>query len=74
MTRPSDKPAPINPQWRAEFEAARKRPFELHMKYAFIHTYKPVLDDEPYRSFETTADYRKWCNENLPKWLGFGTD
>ena len=24
------------------------RPFELHMKYAFIHTYKPVLDDEPY--------------------------
>lgn len=44
------------------------------MKYAFFHTYKPVLDDEPYRSFETTADYRKWCNENLPKWLGYGTD
>lgn len=74
MTRPSGKPTPIDPQWWTEFEAARKRPFEIHMKYAFIHTCKPVLDDAPYRSFETTADYRKRCNENLPTWLGYGTD
>ena len=42
------------------------------MKYAFIRTYKPVLDDARYRSFETMAEYRKWCEENLPKWLGYG--
>jgi len=38
----------------------------------FIHTYKPVLDDEPFRAFDTTADYRRWCEENLPDWLGYG--
>ena len=70
MTDPDNKEPGINPKWWAEFEAARKRPFELHMKHAFIHTYKPVFDDEPYRSFETTADFRRWCNENLPRLLG----
>ena len=59
-------------EWRRDFEAAAKRPLELRMKYAFIKTYKPVMDDAPYRSFETMADYRKWCEENLPSWLGYG--
>lgn len=68
------KDAGINPEWWAEFEAASVRPFELHMKSAFIRTCKPVLDDAPYRSFETTAEHRKRCNENVPKWLGYGTD
>jgi hypothetical protein len=42
------------------------------MKYAFIHTYKPVLDDEPFRAFDTMEEYRRWCEENLPGWLGYG--
>jgi hypothetical protein len=42
------------------------------MKYAFIKTYRPVLDDAPYRSFDTMQDYRDWCEQNLPSWLGFG--
>ena len=64
--------APVASEWQAEFEAAALRPLEQRMKYAFIHTYKPVLDDARYRSFETMAEYRKWCEENLPKWLGYG--
>ena len=60
--------------WAAEFEAAARRPLELRMRYAFIHTYKPVLDDEPFRAFERMADYRRWCEENLPSWLGYGRD
>ena len=55
----------------AEFEANAKRPFETRLRYAFIHTYKPVLDDARYRSFDTMEDYRRWCNENLPEWLGY---
>jgi hypothetical protein len=39
-------------------------------RYAFIRTYKPVLDDASYRSFETMAEYRAWCEANLPSWLG----
>jgi hypothetical protein len=59
-------------EWREEFEAAARRPLRQRMKYAFIHTYKPVLDDAPFRSFDTMQEYRKWCKENLPGWLGYG--
>jgi hypothetical protein len=62
----------IPPEWLAEFEAAARRPLPLRFRYAFIKTYKPVLDDARYRSFDTTADYRRWCEENLPSWLGYG--
>lgn len=60
-------------QWEAEFEAAARRPLRQRFRYAFIQTYKPVLDDAPYRSFDTTAAYRAWCDANLPSWLGYGT-
>ena len=71
-TGPPDDTAPIDPAWIAEFEAARKRPLALRWRYAFIKTYKPVLDDANYRSFDTMEEYRKWCEENLPAWLGYG--
>jgi hypothetical protein len=59
-------------EWLEEFEAAARRPLETRMRYAFIHTYKPVLDDAPYRAFDTMEQYRRWCEENLPDWLGYG--
>ena len=62
----------IPPDWLADFEAAARRPLEQRLRYAFIHTYKPVLDDARYRSFETMEEYRRWCEENLPDWLGYG--
>ena len=67
-----DQEPVIPPDWLAEFEAAARRPLEQRLKYAFIKTYKPVLDDAPYRSFDTMEDYRRWCEENLPDWLGYG--
>ncbi len=78
---PSDEPAadatvPTNPpipaDWLEEFEAAARRPLETRMRYAFIRTHKPVLDDASYRAFDTMAQYRRWCEENLPDWLGYG--
>jgi len=62
----------IPAEWLAEFEAAARRPLRTRFRYAFIHTYKPVLDDQPFRVFDTMADYRRWCEENLPAWLGYG--
>jgi hypothetical protein len=62
----------IPTEWLEEFEAAARRPLELRMRYAFIKTYRPVLDDEPYRAFETMEDYRQWCDRALPDWLGYG--
>jgi hypothetical protein len=55
-----------------EFEAAARRPLPLRMRYAFIKTYKPVLDDARFRSFDSMEEYRAWCEANLPKWLGYG--
>ena len=55
--------------WR-EFEAMARRPVSQRINYGFIKTYKPVLDDEPYRSFETMAEYRAWCDKNVPRYLG----
>jgi len=61
-------------EWEAEFEAAARRPLRQRLRYAFVHTYKPVLDDARYRSFDSTAEYRAWCDKNLPGWLGYGTE
>ncbi|HXN49055.1 MAG TPA: hypothetical protein VN893_20555 [Bryobacteraceae bacterium] len=58
-------------QWEEEFEAAARRPLRQRIRYAFIHTYKPVLDDAAYRSFDTMEQYKKWC-DTLPDWLGYG--
>ena len=63
---------PIPAQWRAEFDAAAARPLHLRLRYAFVKTYKPVLDDAPFRAFDTMADYREWCRTKLPDWLGYG--
>jgi hypothetical protein len=61
-------------EWLAEFKAAARRPLRTRFRYAFIRTYKPVLDDAVFRSFETTAEYRAWCEANLPGWLGYGRE
>ena len=67
-----DSPAqPIPKEWLDEFEAAARRPLKERFKYSFIKTYRPVLDDAPIRMFDTMEDYRRWCDENLPEWLGF---
>ena len=62
----------IPSEWLAEFEAAARRPLRQRWPYAFIYTYKPVLDDADYRSFDTMEEYRQWCEQNLPDWLGYG--
>jgi hypothetical protein len=78
VTRQVPIAAPVTPaeaelrSWIEEFEAAARRPLRQRLRYAFIHTYKPVLDDAAYRSSETTAEYRAWCEANLPSWLGYG--
>jgi hypothetical protein len=55
-----------------DFEASYGRPISERIRRGFIHTFKPGLDDgPPMRSWDTTADYRQWCEENLEPWLGY---
>ena len=62
--------------WLREFqeqcERSLQRTVEEGMRYGFNYVYKPVLDDAEWRSFESTAEYRQWCRENLPEYLGYG--
>lgn len=62
---------PIDPELRKEFDAAARRTLQQRLDYCFIHTHKPVLDDAAWRSFDTMEDYRRWCREHLPAWLGY---
>ena len=55
-----------------QFDAAWNRGLELRVRHSFIKTYKPVMDDAPFRAWTTMADYRRWCDENVPDWLGYG--
>ena len=71
-SEPSRDTPDIPKEWLEEFEAAACRPLAQRMRYAFIKTYKPVLDDASYRAFDTMEDYRCWCEANLPDWLGYG--
>jgi len=59
-------------EWIRDFEAAARRSLKQRMDYSFIRTYKPVLDDEGFRAFQTMEDYRRWCESCLPSWLGYG--
>lgn len=68
----SEVEQPLPKEWLEEFKAAARRPLKQRMRYAFIKTNKPVMDDAKYRLFETMEEYRRWCEENLPDWLGYG--
>jgi hypothetical protein len=72
MAKAARDPSLSREEWIEEFEAAARRPLETRFRYAFIHTYKPVLDDAAYRAFDSTKAYRDWCEANLPSWLGYG--
>ncbi len=58
-------------QFRDQCRRQMDRPLALRLKYGFCRTYKPVLDDAPWRAFNTLAEYRAWCEGNLPAYLGF---
>lgn len=58
--------------FKEQCERSLRRTVEERMRYGFNYVYKPVMDDAEWRSFETTAEYRQWCRENLPEYLGYG--
>ena len=62
----------VDPELEKQFDAARARGLEQRIEYSFFKTYKPVMDDSPFRAWNTTAEYREWCDRNVPRWLGYG--
>ena len=58
--------------FRLQCERNLQRSVAQRMRYGFCYVYKPVLDDAPWRSFDSMVEYRRWCRENLPVYLGYG--
>jgi len=52
-------------QWPEQCRRNLKRDTMHHIRYGFVRTYKPVLDDAPSRVFETMEEYRQYPEENL---------
>jgi len=67
ITRAGDEDELFREQCRRQLQ----RPLRDRIRFGFYRSHKPVLDDAPFRSFETTAEYRKWCDKNLPRYLGY---
>ena len=57
--------------WREQCRRQMARPLALRERYGFVSVPIPVMDDAPYRVFNSMAEYRKWCGENLPGYLGY---
>lgn len=58
-------------EFREQCRRQLARSLDERIKYGFFKMYKPVLDDAAVRTFETMAEYRKWADENLPRYLGY---
>lgn len=57
---------------KKEFELSLMRSVWERVDRGFIKTYKPIIDDAPYRFFNRIEDYKNWCNKKLPGWMGYG--
>lgn len=58
-------------EFREQCRRQMSRPLEHRIKYGFCRMHKPVLDEAEFRIFDTMAEYREWCANHLPEYLGF---
>jgi hypothetical protein len=59
--------------WKEQCREHLRRPLKERLRAVWPVKRKriPVLDDATYRSFETMEEYRTWCQQNLPEYLGY---
>jgi len=56
---------------RLNFLDSLSHTVEERIELGFIPMKLPIIDDEPYRIFDSTEDYRIWADQTLPDWLGY---
>lgn len=61
-------------QLKIDLRDGLSRTVEERIELGFIPMKMPVIDEAPYRIFDTMDEYRNWANKNLPKWLGYNID
>ncbi len=48
-----------------------KRTLDERIRFGFFRNPDPVRDANVNRSFATMADYRRFCEENYPRYYGY---
>jgi hypothetical protein len=56
---------------RLDYLDGLSRTMSERIELGFIPMKLPVMDEERYRIFNSTKEYRQWANQNLPRWLGY---
>jgi hypothetical protein len=58
-------------QLMLDFWDGLSRTVEERIDLGFVPVKLPVIDDMPYRIFDTMEEYRKWAEMTLPRYLGY---
>jgi hypothetical protein len=56
---------------RLDFLDGLSRTVEERINLGWVPIKLPVIDDMPYRIFETMEEYRRWTERTLPRYLGY---
>jgi len=56
---------------KLDFWDGLSRAVEDRISLGFVQIKIPVIDEKPYRIFETMEEYRKWSEKELPRFLGY---
>jgi len=56
---------------RLDFSDSLSRTVSERIELGFIPMKLPVMNEEHYRIFNNTKEYRQWADKNLPRWLGY---
>ena len=56
---------------RLDFSDGLSHAVDERIGLGFMPMKLPIINEEPYRIFNSTKEYRKWANRNLPNWLGY---
>jgi len=56
---------------KLDFCDGLSRTVEERISLGFIPVKIPIIDDVPYRIFETMKEYREWAEKTLPLYLGY---
>ena len=56
-------------RWREQCRRQLARPMRSRERYGFVARKNR---ERVNRVFDSMAEYRQWCEENLPEYLGYG--
>jgi len=56
---------------KLDFMDGLSRAVEDRISLGFVPLKIPVINGMPYRIFETMEEYRKWSENELPRFLGY---